>query len=215
MAKVLYVTVNPKPVELSFSLRLGESFLKEYKQHSPNDTIEHLDLYKEDIPLIDALVLGAWGKVAQNENLNEEESRVLGRMTELLDQFISADKIVFVTPMWNLSYPPMLKAYIDNIVIAGKTFKYTEQGPMGLLSGKRVMHIQGRGGVYSEGPATAFEFTDKYLRSIMAFIGINDYEHIFVEGIAAAPDKAEEIFAAAEERAQKAAVDFARDYQRA
>ncbi|MBN6187892.1 FMN-dependent NADH-azoreductase [Aneurinibacillus sp. BA2021] len=215
MAKVLYITVNPKPVDMSFSLRLGESFLKEYKQHSPQDTIEHLDLYKEDIPFIDGLVLGAWGKVAQNEALTAEEQRVLGRMTELLDQFIAADKVVFVTPMWNLSYPPMLKAYIDNVVIAGKTFRYTENGPQGLLSSKRCMHIQGRGGIYSEGPAADFEFTDKYLRSIMAFIGITDYSHIYVEGMAAAPDRADEIFADAEEKAKQAAAEFARDYQRA
>ncbi|GEN33888.1 MULTISPECIES: FMN-dependent NADH-azoreductase [Aneurinibacillus] len=215
MAKVLYVTANPKPVDMSFSLKLGESFLKEYQQHSPEDTIERLDLYKEDIPFIDGLVLGAWGKVAQNEELNDEEQRVLGRMTELLEQFMAADKVIFVTPMWNLSYPPMLKAYIDNIVIAGKTFRYTEQGAQGLASGKRVMHIQGRGGIYSEGPAAEFEFTDKYLRSIMGFIGITDYNHIFVEGIAATPDKADEIFAAAEERARNAAAEFAKDYQRA
>jgi FMN-dependent NADH-azoreductase len=215
MAKVLYVTVNPKPVELSFGLRLGETFLKEYQQHSPEDTIERLDLYKEDIPFIDGMVLGAWGKAAQQQELNDEEKRVLGRMNELLDQFIAADKVIFVTPMWNLSYPPMLKAYIDNIVIAGKTFKYTEQGPQGLLGGKRVMHIEARGGVYSEGPATGLQFTDQYLRAIMGFMGITDYSHIFVEGMAATPDKADEILAAAEEKARKAAAEFAKDYQRA
>jgi FMN-dependent NADH-azoreductase len=215
MAKVLYVTANPKPVEMSFGLRLGESFLDAYKQHSPNDTIERLDLYKEEIPLIDALVLGAWGKAAQNQELTAEEQRVLGRMNELVDQFLSADKVVFVTPLWNLSYPPMLKAYIDNIVIAGKTFKYTEQGPQGLAGGKRVVHIQARGGVYSEGPAVDFEFTNKYLQGIMGFIGITDYHHVFVEGMAATPDKADEIFAAAEQKAREVAAEFAKEPQRA
>ncbi|AMA74085.1 MULTISPECIES: FMN-dependent NADH-azoreductase [Aneurinibacillus] len=214
MAKVLYITANPKPVEASYGLRLGETFLKAYQQHNPTDTIERLDLYKEEIPFIDALVLNAWDKVAKNEALNDEEKRVLGRMTELLDQFIAADKVIFVTPLWNLSYPPLLKAYIDNVVIAGKTFKYTEQGPQGLMAGKRVMHIQARGGVYSEGPAVDFEFTDKYLRGIMGFIGITDYTHIFVEGMAATPDKAEEIFAKAEHKAREAAVEFAKNYQR-
>lgn len=210
MATVLYVTANPKPVELSYGLRLGRTFLDAYQTQAPNDTVQHLDLYKEDIPLIDERVLSAWGRSAQNIELEAEDKKVLGRMNELLEQFLAADKIIFVTPMWNLSYPPMLKAYIDNIVIAGKTFAYTAEGPKGLAGGKRVLHIQSTGGVYSQGPAAAFEFADKYLRGVLGFIGIADYNHLVVEGMAAAPDKAEDILAEAEQKARDFAPEFAK-----
>jgi FMN-dependent NADH-azoreductase len=93
--------------------------------------------------------------------------------------------------------------------MAGKTFKYTENGPAGLLGGKTAVHIQSRGGVYSEGPAQSFEFTNGYLQSVMAFIGITDYHHVFTEGMAAAPDRAEEILAEAREKATELAVDLA------
>ncbi|WP_027415619.1 FMN-dependent NADH-azoreductase [Aneurinibacillus terranovensis] len=209
MAKVLYITANPKPIDLSYSLQLGDHFLAEYRKHNPNDTIEHVDLYKVDVPFIDGLVLGAWGKLAHGQELTGEETRVINRMDEILNQFLSADKYIFVTPLWNLSYPPMLKAYIDNILMAGKTFKYTEAGSEGLLKGKSVLHIQARGGFYSEGPAVALEFTNPYLKQIMAFIGITDYTHLYVEGMNATPDKANEILAAAKRNAEDVAFAFA------
>ena len=67
--------------------------------------------------------------------------RKIERLAEILDEFLSADKYVFVSPMWNLSFPPVLKAYIDAITVAGKTFKYTAEGPQGLLTDKKVLHI--------------------------------------------------------------------------
>jgi FMN-dependent NADH-azoreductase len=206
MGKLLYITANPKPVDESFSLRVGEHFLQAYQSAQPNDVIERIDLYKEEIPLIDQRVLGAWGKLANGQALTAEEQRVLARMEEILEQFISADKYVFVTPMWNLGFPPLLKAYIDNVVIARKTFAYTENGPVGLLAnqGRKVLHIQGCGGVYSEGQAAAFDFTNPYLQGIMSFIGITDYAKIYVEGTNLFTDKQailEKAFKQAEEAA--------------
>jgi FMN-dependent NADH-azoreductase len=209
MGKLLYITANPKPVEASIGLQVGEHFLAAYQKLNPNDTIERVDLYKEEIPLIDSLVLGAWEKLGKGQEVNEQEKQVLARMNEILEQFISADKYVFVTPLWNLSYPPMLKAYIDNIVIARKTFAYTENGPQGLLKNRKALHIQARGGVYSEGPAADFEFADKYLRGVLAFIGITDYQHVVAEGMAAFPEQTAEILEKAKKAAERAAASFA------
>ncbi|MEC0248987.1 FMN-dependent NADH-azoreductase [Paenibacillus chitinolyticus] len=210
MNKLLYITANPRGVDRSFGLQVGEHFLEAASKENPDLQVERVDVYEEHIPLIDADVLNGWDKLRAGEALNETEAAALNRMNEVLEQFLSADGYVFVTPMWNLSYPPMLKAYIDNIAIAGKTFRYTANGPEGLMTGKKVVHIQARGGIYSEGPAADFEFTDKYLRGIMAFIGITDYEHVYVEGIAAYPDKAEELVQGAKTRAAEAAVQFAK-----
>jgi FMN-dependent NADH-azoreductase len=206
--KVLYINSNPKPMDQSFGLRLGRHFLNELSNQNENVEIETVNLYEENIPFIDADVLDAWGKLGAGQELSPSQVEKTSRMGEILEQFLSADMYVFNTPMWNLSYPPMLKAYIDNVVMAGKTFKYTENGPAGLLGGKTAVHVQSRGGVYSEGPAQAFEFTNGYLQGVMAFIGITDYHHVFTEGMAAAPDRAEEILADARERATELAKEL-------
>jgi FMN-dependent NADH-azoreductase len=124
---------------------------------------------------------------------------------------VGADKYVFVSPMWNLSIPPRLKAFIDTIMIAGKTFKYTENGPVGLLTGRKAVHIQARGGIYSEGPGVDMEFGDRYLRAVLAFIGITDVETIAVEGMAFMPEKAQEIQEKAIVQAKEVAKRFAKD----
>lgn len=85
-------------------------------------------------------------------------------MNTNLETFMHADRYVFVTPMWNFSYPSVVKAYLDNLAIADKTFKYTENGPVGLLEGKKALHIQATGGVYSEGPYAAVDFGRNHLK---------------------------------------------------
>jgi FMN-dependent NADH-azoreductase len=212
MATVLYITVNPKAEEESYSLSAGREFLNAYKAANPNDKIIELDLYKEYIPQIDTDVFSGWGKLQQGsafEELTTEEKSKVARMNELVDQFTSADKYVFVTPMWNLSFPPLLKAYIDCICVAGKTFRYTEQGPQGLMAGKKAVHIQARGGVYSEGPAKEFEFGDRYLRAILAFIGITDVTTLPIEGMAAMPNEAARIKEEAIAKAKELGAKFA------
>ncbi|EZP76790.1 NAD(P)H dehydrogenase (quinone) [Parageobacillus genomosp. 1] len=211
MAKLLYITANPKREEESYSLSVGRAFLDAYKQQNPQDEIIELDLYRTDIPYIDADVLNGWGKLQQGyafEQLNTEEKQKISRINELTDQFISADKYVFVTPMWNFSFPPKMKAFIDTICIAGKTFRYTENGPVGLLTGRKALHIQARGGIYSEEPMKEMEFGDRYLRAIFSFIGITDVQSIIVEGMAQFPNEAEAIKQNAIKQAEQAAKNF-------
>ncbi|MCG7409793.1 NAD(P)H-dependent oxidoreductase [Paenibacillus sp. ACRRX] len=199
MKKVLVVNSNPKPTEMSFSRRLSDHFLSELQAAGAVE-IATVNLYEEHIPLIDGVVLDAWGKAAAGAELSQGQQETLGRMNEILDQFIAADLIVFVTPMWNLSYPPLLKAYIDNLCIAGRTFRYTAEGAQGLLNGKKVVHIEARGGAYAEAPA--YQFANNYLQAIMGFVGITDFENIVVEGMNAAPDQAEALLAAAKVNAE-------------
>lgn len=105
-------------------------------------------------------------------------------------------------------FPPVVKAYIDAISIAGKTFKYSAEGPQGLLTDKKVLHIQSRGGYYTEGPAADFEMGDRYLRTIMTFLGVPSYETIIIEGHNAEPHKTEEIKATSINNAEKLATTF-------
>ncbi|WP_409475323.1 FMN-dependent NADH-azoreductase [Paenibacillus larvae] len=208
MNNILYITANPKAISESFGLQVGDQFVKTLKTEHPELNIQHLDLFKEEIPFIDATVLGAWDKLRTGEELIQEESRIITRMNEVLEQFKAADAYIFVTPMWNLSFPPLLKAFLDNVIIAGQTLRYTENGPQGLLTGKKALHIQARGGVYSEGPAAALEFTNPYLKAALAFIGITDYSELNVEGIAAFPDQALTILEESKEKAVEMAKQF-------
>ncbi|WP_026694272.1 FMN-dependent NADH-azoreductase [Peribacillus kribbensis] len=196
MAELLFITAHPHDEKQSFSMAAGKAFVDSYRENHSGDTVTHLDLYKEHIPHIDADVFSGWGKLSSGssfDQLSQEEKSKVSRLSELVEQFTRADKYVFVTPLWNFSFPPILKAYIDSICVAGKTFKYTEQGPIGLLTNKKGLHIQARGGIYSEGPAADLEMGHRYLSVIMQFFGIPSFEGVFIEGHNQYPDRAQEI----------------------
>ncbi|GAA4706962.1 FMN-dependent NADH-azoreductase [Brevibacillus fulvus] len=211
MATVLYITAHPNDETQSYSMAVGKAFIDEYKAAHPDDQVIHLDLYKENIPYIDADVFSGWGKLRSGssfDQLSAEEKAKVGRLSELTDQFVAADKYVFVTPMWNFSFPPIMKAYIDSICTAGKTFKYTEQGSVGLLTDKKALHIQARGGIYSEGPMAELEMGHRFLSVIMKFFGVPSFEGLFVEGHNQYPDRAEQIKQDAIAKAKQLAKTF-------
>ncbi|KAA0561449.1 FMN-dependent NADH-azoreductase [Rossellomorea aquimaris] len=211
MEQVLYITAHPHDDTQSYSMAVAKAFMDTYKEVNPDDQVVHIDLYREHIPHIDADVFSGWGKLQTGkgfEELSSEEKSKVNRLNELSEQFISADKYVFVTPLWNFSFPPVMKAYIDSVAVAGKSFKYTEHGPVGLLTDKKAIHIQARGGIYSEGPAAGMEMGHRYLDIIMQFFGVPSFEGVFVEGHAAMPDKAQEIKENAIARAKDAAHTF-------
>ncbi|RED31385.1 FMN-dependent NADH-azoreductase [Paenibacillus sp. VMFN-D1] len=208
MATVLYITAHPLNPEESYSLAVGKQFIEAYREANPTDEVAHLDLYKENIPHIDADVLRGWGKLRSGsslDQLSEAEKSKVARLEEILNQFMAADKYVFVSPMWNFMVPPVLKAYTDATSIPGKTFKYTEKGPIGLLPGKKALHIQASGSVYSEGPLAPIEMGYSYMKTILQFYGI-ETEAIFVEGTAVserAPFIKEKAIAQAKEAAKR------------
>src|ERR1700730_17053081 len=185
MATVLFITAHPHDETASFSMAVGKEFIETYREANPNDEVIYIDLYKQHIPQIDADVFSGWGKLQTGsafDQLSENEKAKVSRLAELTDQFVAADKYVFVTPLWNFMFPPVMKAYIDSLCTVGKTFKYTEQGPVGLLTDKKALHIQARGGIYSEGPAADMEMGHRYLATIMQFFGIPSFEGLFIEG---------------------------------
>ncbi|MCL1924940.1 MAG: NAD(P)H-dependent oxidoreductase, partial [Defluviitaleaceae bacterium] len=120
--------------------------------------------------------------------------------------FLEYDKFIIQSSMHNLTVPTMLKAYIDTILMAGKTFKYTAEGPQGLMTGKIAIHIHGSGGTYST--TTGVEHADSYIKGSLKFIGLDVLESIFVEGIDFDPSKKEEIMKAALEKAEVMAKKF-------
>ncbi len=116
MSTLLYVTAHPGNPETSYSLSAGEQFVQAYRESHPQDEVVHVDLYQRNIPHIDADVLDAWGKLQTGGTFNqltEIQQQKVTQLNELLEEFVAADKYVFVTPMWNFSYPPVMKAYIS------------------------------------------------------------------------------------------------------
>lgn len=223
MAKVLYITANPKPVEYSASLQVGQTFIDAYKAQNPNDEITTIDLVTLEYSDIDYTVMGAFGKLMNGvafTDLTAEEQSVMGVRQAILKQFMDADKVVFVTPMWELGYPSYVKKYLDVITAAGETFRYTEKGlPEGLLRGlgKKAMHIQASGGDYTDeiikmgnsgqlGASMMLvdNFSDKQLHAVLQFIGVEDYTHVYAseQSTPAGPAKLEEAKQKALELAQ-------------
>ena len=130
------------------------------------------------------------------------------RILKYAYQFVESDKYVIASPFWNLSIPAILKAYIDYVSVTGITFKYTENGPVGLCNNKKCVHIVTRGGVYGEGPAAAHEMGDRYLRTIMGFFGITDFTTIAAEGLDVIGNDVEAILQKAINEAQQLAKSF-------
>jgi FMN-dependent NADH-azoreductase len=170
MSKVLYIKANAKPEGESKTFRIADKFMEAYKKHHPQDEIVTLDLYKEDIHFltVEDVMVHMSNEVEEKEN----------PMKRYALQFKSADKYIFAEPMWNLGIPAILKAYIDYVSIPNITFKYGENGPIGLCQGKKALNITTSGGDYTEGMAAEWDLCDKYLKTIMGLFGIFDYTTI-------------------------------------
>lgn len=185
MNKLLVINAHPKVHSTaSVSLNVLDYFLKVYEKQNSAGLIEQINLYSEDVPVIDQTVLEAWDKLANGEQISEEQQKITERMSVILQQFKNANKYVIVFPLYNFNIPSKLKDYIDNILIARETFKYTENGSEGLLKdGRSILVIQGSGGVYTNNDwYTEVEYSHKYLKSMFNFMGLEDYQIIRAQG---------------------------------
>lgn len=188
MSKTLIINAHPKIDDMSsVSIQVFNYFLKTYKEliHS-SETLEQIDLYRDVVPMLDKTVFSAWEKLQDNKMLTNVEQKVTERMTEILKQFKSAKTYVIVLPLHNFNIPSKLKDYMDNILIARETFKYTETGSVGLLNdGRKVLVIQASGAIYTNDDwYNEVEYSYKYLKSMFNFIGIEDFQIIRAQGTA-------------------------------
>ncbi|SFS66419.1 FMN-dependent NADH-azoreductase [Paenibacillus sp. BC26] len=187
MNKMLIINAHPKVESASsISSNVLQHFVKTYKELNPSASIEQINLYSEEVPAVDQTVLSAWDKLAKGETITAEEQKVTSRMAEVLQQFKSANKYVIAMPLHNFNISSKLKDYMDNILIPRETFKYTENGSVGLLKdGRSLLVIQGSGAVYTNNDwYTEVEFSHKYLKSMFQFLGVEDYQIIRAQGTA-------------------------------
>lgn len=183
MAKLLYVTCNPEPVEYSASLQVGKEFIEVYKQTNSNDEIIEIDMYNVDLPEFNNIVLRSTEKMYGEggfEKLNNDEQEIMKKRFDFLNLFMSCDKYVIAAPMWNWSYPAKMKEFIDAIVVSNQTFKIENGELVGLLENKKGVYIQATGGIYSEKPQ--INFGKIHLTATMKFLGVKDFSTIDVEG---------------------------------
>ena len=177
MSNVLIIESSARQQD-SFSRQLTRQFISQWQAAHPADQVTVRDLALAPVPHLDASLLGGWMKPEGQRNADEQIS--LQRSNELTDELLAADVLVLAAPMYNFAIPSTLKAWLDHVLRAGVTFKYTETGPQGLLVGKKAYVLTARGGLYA---GSTSDHQEPYLRQIMAFIGIHDVTFIHAEGM--------------------------------
>ena len=175
------------------STRLADSITARLKAANPAAVLELRDLAANPHPVLDEAALGALFTPA--EQRTPEQAARVALDDALIAQVQAADAIVLGVPMYNFGVPVQLKTWIDAIARAGVTFRYTENGPEGLLKGKKVYVALARGGIYRDTPADS---QVPYLKGVLGFLGMTDVEFIYAEGLAMGPESADKAFAAAE-----------------
>jgi FMN-dependent NADH-azoreductase len=186
----------------SVSRDLSETYVKDYVAAHPGTTVTERDLVASPLPHLGVDLLG--GMFGKPETLTEAQKTALALSDTLVDEVEAASLIVIGVPMYNFSIPSALKAWIDHVIRAGRTFHYTAEGPRGLVTGKKAVLFLAAGGVYSDGPYKPYDFQESYLRAILGFIGITDVTVVRAEGLALGADSATK--AVADARAQAAAL---------
>lgn len=183
----------------SVSRKVSAAIVARLVEAAPDTQISTRDLAAAPLSHLSGAYLAGQDPGTQHDQAEQEDIDLGGAA---LAEFLAADTIVVGCPMYNFAIPSQLKAWIDRILVAGKTFRYTENGPQGLAGGKRVIVAASRGGFYGEGtPHASFEHQTSYLRTVFGFIGITDVEVIEAEGIATGPDQREKALSKALDKA--------------
>jgi FMN-dependent NADH-azoreductase len=184
MTQILHIASSSNTTS-SFSRQLGALTIAELKNVLPDATIVERDLVDNPIPHISPEFVGSL--YSPEVGLPE-----MALSDELTTELLKSDILVIESPMYNFSIPSALKAWIDHVLRAGRTFQYGAAGPEGLALNKKAILVLASGGVYSAGPYQAYSHQESYLKQVLGFIGITDVQVIHIEGVASGPEKAEQ-----------------------
>lgn len=206
MTKILYLKSSPRG-DASFSARVAEHAIAELQHSHPDAQVTERDLAQEQPFHLDGAYLAALGATA--EKREGEAGQRVAHADRLIDELLAADVVVIGVAMINFSIPSTLKAWIDQVARAGRTFRYDESGkPHGLVKGKRVILVQAHGGQYCNTQAQGFDFVTPYLKHMLGFLGMTDVEPIHVEGTIFGEEVAEKAVLAGIERARSHVSSF-------
>jgi FMN-dependent NADH-azoreductase len=174
--KLLQLDSSPLGTQ-SVTRELTAAVVAQYRRVHPDVEVAYRDLAADPLP--------HWTPLPREavDALSPELRAEVERNESTLQEFLEADVIVVGAPMYNFGVPSQLKAWIDRIAIAGRTFRYTAQGPEGLAGGKRVIVLSGRGGFYADTALQSADFQENYLRQVFGFLGIRDIAFVRAEGV--------------------------------
>jgi FMN-dependent NADH-azoreductase len=176
------------------SNKLTEKFVGQWLAKEPLDLVNR-DLSELNLPHLGSAEMQAWG--TSDEERTEQQKELTAISDQLVAELQKADAIVLGMPMYNFGVPSTFKAWIDRVARAGITFSYSEQGPVGLLTGKKVYILAARGGMYMGTPKDS---QSQYLKDVFAFLGMADVEFIYAEGLAMGADSADKAWEGAEQQ---------------
>ncbi|WP_158990121.1 FMN-dependent NADH-azoreductase [Mucilaginibacter sp. L196] len=165
----------------SYSIKLGNAIVERIQEKYPDNTLEELNLVDIEIPHLNPDVLRTFFIPGDQLTVAEKES--IRFSDEVVKQLLAADIIVIGAPLYNFTIPTSLKAWIDHITRAGITFGYGENGPVGMVTGKKVYVAMSSGGVFSEGPGKVNDFVAPYLKAFLGFLGMTDLTVFRAEGL--------------------------------
>lgn len=208
MAKVLFVKANDRPAEQAVSVQLYEAFLSAYRDGHPGDSISEIDLFREELPYFGNTAMNGLYKLANGLEPTAEERTAADIANRHLDRFLAADKLAIAFPLWNFTVPAPLVTYVSYLMQAGKTFKYTAEGPIGLAADKRVALLNARGGDYSLEATASAEMSLNLMKASFRLMGVTDPLSVVVEGHNLYPDRAKEIIREGLREAREAAARF-------
>lgn len=179
MSKVL-VLKSSIMAEHSQSNRMADFLIEQHQEKGDSVTVR--DLVANQIPMLDSETVGALRPAGE---LSERQREAAELSDQLIAELNDHDVIVFTAPMYNYSIPVQLKTYIDMVLRAGVTFRYTENGPEGLVKGKKAMVLTTRGGIHKGLPS---DLITPYMQTILNFIGITDVQYVYAEALAFGPE---------------------------
>lgn len=169
--KLLHIDASALGAQ-SVTRELSAAIVARWQATVPGIAVDYRDLDAHPLPHLSG------GSLAKTDPLEARDAE------RVLAQFLAADIVVIGAPMYNFAIPSTLKAWIDRVTVAGKTFRYTEAGPVGLAGGKRVIVAIGSGGLHA---GAASDFVAPYLGTVFGFMGIEDVEFVRAEGVAYSP----------------------------
>lgn len=202
MAHILHLDSSPRG-DRSISRALAQEFITGWQAAHPGDTVTYRDLGHNPPPFVDeAWIAAAFSSPAEH---TPELKAAISFSDTVVEELLAADRYVFAIPMYNLNIPAAFKAYIDQIVRAGKTFAIETNGFKGLVEGKKLLIITSQGGILRPGtPLAAYNFHEPYLRTIFGFIGVTDVTFITADGLNQGDEIREKSLASAREEIKTA-----------
>ena len=203
--KLLYISVNSKPEDLSSSKTVARAFINKFLEKYNDFHVEEVDLYKDHIPRLEYQYFESRNAIIKEEDaekLDQKDQKELKRIRELCDQFVDAQVYVIASPMWSLSFPAPLKEYIDCIVQVGKTIEFVNNKPKGLLDnqGRVLVYIESSGGKIPWILDPVMDKGENYVASVMKTLGIKKVEELMVSGTGTTEEERQEAISNAIEK---------------